>query len=137
MTTLANRFHFTSLDDFEPEDILRLFEQAEKMRNGLEAKKVEPTLRNLVVALFFAEPSTRIALSFQAATQRLGGSTISNPVTSLVKGETLTHTLRIIPGYADIIVLRHSLENTHELVQDVRVPVINSGAVATNILLKL
>lgn len=61
------------------------------------------------MASIFYEVSTRTSCSFAAAMQRLGGSVIymDESTSSVKKGETLTDTLSIMAGYADVIVLRH------------------------------
>src|SRR5258706_13738102 len=64
-------------------------------------------------ALFY-EPSRRTRLSFEAAMLRLGGDTMgtdnAREFSSAAKGETLEDTIRIVSGYADVIVLRHNEE---------------------------
>lgn len=119
--------HLISLDDLSTQEIEAIFQRTDEMRVHLSQRKPVKTLENKIVALFFLEPSTRTFLSFQAATQRLGGTTISNDETSLAKGESINDTLRIISGYADLIVLRYSSEGTREYVQDLMTPVINAG----------
>lgn len=85
-----------------------------------------------VLASLFFEPSTRTRLSFEAAFNRLGGRVIGfsdQGNTSTAKGESLADTLRIIEGYADLIVMRHFLEGAAFLGSQVltRVPIINAG----------
>ena len=62
---------------------------------------------------------------------RLGGRSInldSIEASSLAKGETLADTIRVVSGYADIIVLRHPSEGAARLASEfARVPVINAG----------
>jgi aspartate carbamoyltransferase catalytic subunit len=84
------------------------------------------------MAALFYEPSTRTRLSFEAAMLRLGGRTMgtdnAREFSSAAKGETLEDTIRIVSGYADAIVLRHSEEGAARraaMVSDV--PVINAG----------
>src|SRR2546427_429847 len=64
------------------------------------------------MAALFYEPSTRTRLSFEAAMLRLGGDTMgtdnAREFSSAAKGETLEDTIRIVSGYADVIVLRHN-----------------------------
>ncbi len=88
-------------------------------------------LRGKILATLFFEPSTRTRFSFQTAMQRLGGKCVgfsSVEGTSVKKGETLVDTIRIISGYADCIVVRHSKEGAAKLASEVsQVPVINGG----------
>jgi aspartate carbamoyltransferase catalytic subunit len=89
-------------------------------------------LRGKVLAALFYEPSTRTRLSFEAAMLRLGGQAMgtdnARDFSSAAKGETLEDSIRIVAGYADVIVLRHHEEGAAKrasLVSDV--PVINAG----------
>lgn len=66
-----------------------------------------------ILATLFYEPSTRTQMSFQSAMLRLGGRIIGfdNPMNSSVsKGESLADTIRMVNGYANIIVMRHPVE---------------------------
>ncbi|HUI41019.1 MAG TPA: aspartate carbamoyltransferase, partial [Terriglobia bacterium] len=70
--------------------------------------------------------------SFETAMLRLGGRVISTEnaaeFSSVSKGETLEDTVRILNGYADVIVLRHSEVGAALRAARVsRVPVINAG----------
>ena len=89
-------------------------------------------LAGQVMAALFYEPSTRTRLSFEAAMLRLGGATIgtdnAREFSSAAKGETLEDTIRIVSGYADVIVLRHNEEGAAKRAAAVSsVPVINAG----------
>lgn len=88
-------------------------------------------LNGKVLATLFFEPSTRTRLSFEASMHRLGGSVIglgSTEGSSVVKGETLSDTIRVVSGYADAIVLRHPREGAARLASEYsRVPVLNAG----------
>ena len=89
-------------------------------------------LDNKLVALLFFEPSTRTRMSFATAMARLGGKSISVDsveASSIVKGETLADTIRVISSYVDAIVLRHPKEGAARLASEfASVPVINAGA---------
>src|SRR3989454_4892974 len=89
-------------------------------------------LAGQVMAAFFYEPSTRTRLSFEAAMLRLGGTTMgtdnAREFSSAAKGETLEDTIRIVSGYADVIVVRHKEEGAAKRAAAVRaVPVIKPG----------
>ncbi len=89
-------------------------------------------LRGRIMATLFYEPSTRTRFSFEAAMIRLGGQVIAaedaSNGSSAVKGETLEDTIRIIAGYADVIVLRHPEIGAAARAAHVSpVPVINAG----------
>jgi len=84
------------------------------------------------MAALFYEPSTRTRLSFEAAMLRLGGDTMgtdnAREFSSAAKGETLEDTIRIVSGYADVIVLRHNEQGAARRAAAVSlVPVINAG----------
>src|SRR5207237_5413456 len=71
-------------------------------------------------------------LSFEAAMLRLGGSTMgtdnAREFSSAAKGETLEDSIRIVSGYADVIVLRHSEEGAASRAAAVStVPIVNAG----------
>lgn len=84
-----------------------------------------------VMASLFFEPSTRTNFSFQTAMLRLGGSVFgfADPKSSSTsKGETLKDTIKMVSGYADVIVMRSPKEGAAKvasLYSDV--PVINAG----------
>jgi aspartate carbamoyltransferase catalytic subunit len=89
-------------------------------------------LAGQVMAALFYEPSTRTRLSFEAAMLRLGGDTMgtdnAREFSSAAKGETLEDSIRIVSGYADVIVLRHNEEGAAKRAAAVSsVPVINAG----------
>jgi aspartate carbamoyltransferase catalytic subunit len=89
-------------------------------------------LNGQVMAALFYEPSTRTRLSFDAAMLRLGGQTMgtdnAREFSSAAKGETLEDTIRIVSGYADVIVLRHYEEGAAKRASAVSsVPIINAG----------
>lgn len=88
-------------------------------------------LQNKIIANCFFEPSTRTRLSFESAALRLSAKCIgfsSDENTSVKKGETLSDTMRVISGYADLIVIRHPLEGSAALAAEVAdCPVINAG----------
>lgn len=88
-------------------------------------------LKGSILASCFFEPSTRTRLSFEAAMHRLGGSVIGfadSGSTSTKKGETLIDTMKMVGGYADIVVIRHPLEGSARLAADaIDKPVINAG----------
>jgi aspartate carbamoyltransferase catalytic subunit len=83
------------------------------------------------LATCFYEPSTRTRLSFEAAMLNLGGSILgfsSADSSSAAKGESVSDTIRVISGYADICAMRHPKEGA-PLVASLNstIPVINAG----------
>lgn len=84
-----------------------------------------------IMATLFYEPSTRTQMSFQSAMIRLGGSIIGfdNPATSSVaKGENLKDTTKVVSGYSDILIIRHTDEGAAKAAaMSSECPVINAG----------
>ncbi|MEM1538243.1 MAG: aspartate carbamoyltransferase [Candidatus Nezhaarchaeales archaeon] len=117
-----------SILDFNRYDLELLFNAADDL---MKADARSNILRGMVMATLFFEPSTRTKLSFEAAMLRLGGSVIgfTDPsTTSMAKGEAFEDTIRVVDGYADVIVIRHRVEGTAKLAADIaKAPVINAG----------
>ncbi|GBU10165.1 aspartate carbamoyltransferase [Gammaproteobacteria bacterium] len=88
-------------------------------------------LHGAVMGSLFFEASTRTRLSFDAAFMRLGGS-VSNTTgvsfSSIVKGESLEDTARVIGGYFDVLVVRHQEEQAiYDIATATNCPLINGG----------
>ena len=121
-------YHIISIRDFERSDLDYLLDRAEEFDTlGYRSRALEDKL----AALLFFEPSTRTRMSFATAMARLGGRWISVDsveASSIVKGETLADTIRVLSSYADTIVLRHPKEGAARLASEfATVPVINAG----------
>jgi aspartate carbamoyltransferase catalytic subunit len=119
-----------SIRQFDPVRVAELFALADRMGAGGEG--VGALARGRIMATLFYEPSTRTRLSFEAAMLRLGGQVVSTEnaasMSSAVKGESLADTVRIVSGYADVIVLRHHEAGAARLAAAAAdVPVLNAG----------
>jgi len=85
------------------------------------------------MATLFYQPSTRTRLSFESAATRMGMGMISTEnardFSSAAKGETIEDTVRVVEGYADVIVMRHPKPNSVQRAADVAetAVVINAG----------
>lgn len=83
------------------------------------------------LATLFFEPSTRTRLSFEAAMYELGGQVLGfseAQSSSAAKGESVSDTVRVVSGYADIIAMRHPKEGAPLVASKAAsVPVINAG----------
>ena len=116
-----------SINELDTDDI----DQVLSFAAALKEKPQPNLIADRLVAHCFFEPSTRTRLSFIAATLRCGGRDLGfteAKTTSHDKGESLTDTMRMMDGYTDLIVLRHSLEGAPRLAAEVTdVPVINAG----------
>ena len=119
-----------SIADFSRQEIEHVLRVADDMVVDPH-KGSERALAGRILATVFFEPSTRTRLSFESAMKRLGGDVVSFgglEGTSVVKGETLSDTIRMIEAYADAIVLRHPQEGAARLAAEFSSkPVINGG----------
>jgi aspartate carbamoyltransferase catalytic subunit len=123
--------HIIEAQQFDLPTLTRLFEVAEEMERVV-ARGGMTDYQNRIMATLFYEPSTRTRFSFETAMHRLGGHVISTEnaaeFSSVAKGETLEDTIRILNGYADVIVIRHKEVGSAKRAAAVsRVPVINAG----------
>jgi len=117
--------------DLTREDFERLFCSAESLRGILRGASFS-LAKNRFVALAFFEPSTRTRISFEIATKKIGGEVVDLGEverTSIVKGETLVDTVRMLDGYGvNVIVLRHPNDGAARLAAEVaEAPVISAG----------
>mgnify|MGYP001568828822 CR=1 FL=1 len=123
--------HVIEAQQFDVTTLQRLFEVAEQMEQVV-ARGGITDYHNRIMATLFYEPSTRTRFSFETAMCRLGGDVISTEnageFSSAAKGETLEDTIRILNGYADVIVIRHKEVGSARRAAAVsRVPIINAG----------
>jgi aspartate carbamoyltransferase catalytic subunit len=130
MAVTSRLRHVVESQQFSRALLEELFVRSEEMKR--EPHRFMGRLAGQVMAALFYEPSTRTRLSFEAAMLRLGGQTMgtdnAREFSSSAKGETLEDTIRIVSGYADVIVLRHNEEGAAKRAAAVSdVPVINAG----------
>lgn len=123
--------HILSVDQFDREDIDRVFAVADDMRIYADRARITRVLEGAILSNMFFEPSTRTRISFGCAFNLLGGDvreTTEVKASSLAKGESLYDTARVMSGYSDIIVMRHpEAGSVAEFAAASRVPVINGG----------
>lgn len=130
MAVTSRLRHVIESQQFSRHLLEDIFARAEEIKR--EPHHYIGRLAGQVMAALFYEPSTRTRLSFEAAMLRLGGQAIgtdnAREFSSAAKGETLEDTIRIVSGYADVIVLRHNEEGAASRAAAVSpVPVINAG----------
>ena len=123
--------HVVEAQEFNRGMLDQLFLLASQMEEVNE-RGGSRVLSGRIMASLFYEESTRTRFSFESAMHKLGGAVISTEnakqFSSVSKGETLEDTIRIVNGYADLIVLRHSDSGSARRAADVSsVPVINAG----------
>ena len=88
-----------------------------KCRDG--ALYLKTVLSDKRAMLYFAQPSSRTYLSFQAACQLLGLDTMDvrdSKTSSEVKGESPEDTVRTFSSYVDLIIMRHPVGGFSEQV---------------------
>lgn len=115
--------------DLSPAEIDELIATAQDIMAHPEKYREKCKYKKL--ATLFFEPSTRTRLSFEAAMLELGGSVLGfseAASSSAAKGESVSDTVAVVGGYADIIAMRHPKEGA-PLVASMKtdVPVINAG----------
>ncbi|MDO4977593.1 MAG: aspartate carbamoyltransferase [Eubacteriales bacterium] len=97
----------------------------------VDKTKYQEVCKHKSLATLFFEPSTRTRLSFEAAMLELGGNVLgfsSANSSSAAKGESVSDTVRVVSGYADIIAMRHPKEGAPFVAsQKVDTPIINAG----------
>jgi aspartate carbamoyltransferase catalytic subunit len=123
--------HVIEAQQFDVPTLLHLIETTQEMEKAVSGGGTSDLHKRIMATLFY-EPSTRTRFSFETAMYRLGGSVISTEnaaeFSSVAKGETLEDTVRILNGYADVLVIRHYEVGSAKRAASVsRVPVINAG----------
>jgi aspartate carbamoyltransferase catalytic subunit len=123
--------HIVAAQQFDRSVLAQVFETSKEMEEVVKRGGVADYNHRIMATLFY-EPSTRTRFSFEAAMHRLGGRVVTTEnaaeFSSVSKGETLEDTIRIINGYADVIVIRHSEVGAAQRAAAVsRVPVVNAG----------
>tara|TARA_B100000609_G_scaffold170126_1_gene144488 strand:- start:203 stop:1132 length:930 start_codon:yes stop_codon:yes gene_type:complete len=120
-----------SIRDLSKDDLEQIYSKTNEIME-MEAEQRREIARGKTLGYLFFEPSTRTRLSFQSAMALLGGTSfgIADATSSSVqKGESLADTVRIMSGYTDAIVLRHSLDGSSKFAAEVSSkPIINAGS---------
>ena len=123
--------HVVESQQFTVPLLMELFERSRGMEHVVARGGTLDYQNRIMTALFYA-PSTRTRLSFEAAMHRLGGRVLSTEhagvFSSEIAGEQVEDSIRIISGYSDVIVIRHSEEDGARRAAEVSLaPVINAG----------
>src|SRR5208282_4542788 len=125
------KYDVVSIEDLGLAEIERIFTLADGFATALENAERLTVADGLIMATLFYEPSTRTRLSFESAMHRLGGAVISSAdmhASSASKGESLADTVRVVSGYADLIVMRHPHDGAARVAAEYApCPVINAG----------
>ena len=123
----AEREHrdFLAIPDYSREELLALFDLAERMRSGEYTGK---PLAGKSLAMIFMKASTRTRVSFEVGAWQLGGHALflSPRDVQLGRGEPVADTARVLSRYVDGIMIRtFAHAEVEELAQYADVPVIN------------
>ena len=123
--------HVLSSEQYTRKDLEELFDLADKVKAN--PQKYKKALEDKIVAVMFFEPSTRTRMSFEAAVLKLGGKMIitenAGANSSAKKGETIEDTIKVLQGYADAIIMRHSSDDSaQKAVKVAKVPILNAGS---------
>ena len=116
---------FLAIPDYSRDELLKLFELAERMRAGSYAER---PLAGKSLAMIFMKSSTRTRVSFEVGTSQLGGHALflSSRDVQLGRGEPLADTARVLSRYVDGIMIRtFAHAEVEELAKFASVPVIN------------
>jgi ornithine carbamoyltransferase len=116
---------FLAIPDYSREELLNLFDLAERMRKGEYRDK---PLAGKSLAMIFMKSSTRTRVSFEVGTWQLGGHALflSPRDVQLGRGEPVADTARVLSRYVDGIMIRtYAHSEVEELAKYSDVPVIN------------
>ena len=116
---------FLAIPDYSKDELLALFDLAERMRTGAYTDK---PLAGKSLAMIFMKSSTRTRVSFEVGTWQLGGHALflSPRDVQLGRGEPVADTARVLSRYVDGIMIRtYSHAEVQELAKFATVPVIN------------
>ncbi len=123
--------HVIESQQFTQPLLMELFDRSRGMERVV-ARGGSLDYQQRIMAMLFYAPSTRTRFSFEAAMHRLGGRVLSTEqaraFSSEVEGEQVEESIRIISGYADVIVIRHhEVDGARRAAAVSTVPVINAG----------
>lgn len=123
--------HILSAKQFSKEELEYIFQVASKMEPIARGEGKSDLLQNKYLATLFFEASTRTRFSFEIAMLRLGGSIINStgiPFSSIIKGETLHDTAKVVSNFVDVIAIRHpEIGSAEQAAHASDKPVINAG----------
>jgi aspartate carbamoyltransferase catalytic subunit len=123
--------HVVESQQFTVPLLMELFGRTRQMEK-IAARGGTLDYQKRIMASLFYQPSTRTRFSFEAAMYRLGGRVLSTEqagfFSSEVEGEQVEDTIRILGGYSDVIVIRHTQAGgAMRAAQVSKVPIINAG----------
>jgi ornithine carbamoyltransferase len=118
---------FLRTADLSHDDLIRLLELAEDFKRDHDLHR--HALQGEIVVLYFAKPSTRTRLSFEAAVARLGGvpAVVGPNELQLGRGETIEDTALVVSRYAAAFVIRtFADDDVRRVAERASIPVVNA-----------
>ena len=122
------RRDFLSVLDADPHDLVRLLDEAARMKRARGGREERRILAGKCLAMVFEKASTRTRISFEAGMEELGGRALFlNPGDlQLGRGEEIRDTARVISRYVAGVMIRAFRHGTiEEFARHSSVPVIN------------
>src|SRR5450432_1365061 len=116
---------FLAIPDFTRPELIKLFDLAEKMREGDYTAK---PLAGKSLAMIFMKSSTRTRVSFEVGAWQLGGHALflSPRDVQIGRGEPIADTARVLSRYVDGIMARTFAHDTVvQLARHATIPVVN------------
>ena len=118
---------FLRITDLSRGELLELLERAAEWK--LLGRSGPRPLQGMMLGLVFEKASTRTRVSFEVATQQLGGHALmlSSRDTQLGRGEPIKDTARVLARYLDALVVRTFAHRiVEEMARHADVPVVNA-----------
>jgi ornithine carbamoyltransferase len=122
------RRDFLSILDLDPHDLVRLLDDAARMKKARGSGEERRILAGKCLAMVFEKASTRTRVSFEVGMEELGGHAIFlNPKDlQLGRGEEIRDTARVLSRYVAGVMVRAFRHGTiEEFARHSSVPVIN------------
>jgi ornithine carbamoyltransferase len=119
---------FTKVADWEPDELRRVLDLAEKLKREQQAGIEHRLLPGRTLGMIFEKPSTRTRVSFEVGIWQLGGLGLylSAGDLQLGRGETIKDTAQVLSRYLDAIMIRtFAQSDVEELARNSTIPVIN------------
>lgn len=125
---MANKRDLLSINDFNYDEIEKLFKLTDKLKKEAKKKVFKKYLKNKSLGMIFTKTSTRTRVSFEVGMYQLGGTALflnKNDI-QLNKGETIYDTAKVLSRFLDGIMIRtYAHEDVVNLAQAASIPVIN------------
>ena len=121
--------HFINLEDFTPNELQFLIEEAQNLKSKVKSKEQIDLMKNKIMVMYFAKPSLRTRLSFEIGMKKLGGDAyvLKQDEIILGKRESIKDSANVISRYCDLIMIRtFAHEDIENFAKNSKVPVINA-----------